>query len=317
MANKVQDKVRDRVASVLEEYGLSALGKAAAMAYLRQLGSEDMARVRNWWLRRLNGKELIPPEGTAEGQDGCPEIIAGLTARPVWERFEWVVELERKAPMIRQELLALRNEDGFQRYELGTMSTDTGAWNVYYLDLHNADVDMNRQRCPETVAILDAIPRRYGHAFFSAAAPMTHITPHHGPTNKKIRCQLPLICPEGCRLRVDDRILTLEQGKAVLFDDSFIHEAWNSHPSQARIVLIFDVWHPDLSPREIKFLDFLQSAALHRHKRLTSSSTVSSPVSGAAEKDFFSLIDTGMRVGVHDKNEIWAGLLETTTTTAA
>lgn len=45
--------------------------------------------------------------------------------------------------------------------------------------------------------------------------PLTHVTAT-GPTNKKLRCQLPLIVPEGedcCQLRVADEIITLEAGK--------------------------------------------------------------------------------------------------------
>jgi aspartate beta-hydroxylase len=46
----------------------------------------------------------------------------------------------------------------------------------------------------------------------------------------------------------------------VVFDDSFEHEAWNDHPSATRIVLIVDVWHPDLTPKETKFMAFLQAS---------------------------------------------------------
>jgi aspartate beta-hydroxylase len=35
----------------------------------------------------------------------------------------------------------------------------------------------------------------------------------------------------------------------VVFDDSFEHEAFNNDPHRARLVLIFDIWHPDLSNR--------------------------------------------------------------------
>ena len=39
--------------------------------------------------------------------------------------------------------------------------------------------------------------------FFSALTPGSHILKHHGPTNKKLRVQLPLIVPNsGCRLLV-------------------------------------------------------------------------------------------------------------------
>ena len=292
--------VRERVSRVLSEYGLSGIGKAAAMAYLQKLSSDDMARVRQWWMRRLNGKELLAPEGTPPGQMGCPEIMAGLRSSAFWESslFSWVKDLEASAPVIRNELLSLRQSKGFQAYRSGAdkKSTDAGAWNVYYLDLHGCDLSENRLRCPETVKILDAIPKKYGHAFFSATAPGTHITPHHGPTTKKIRCQLPLVCPkDSCRLRVDSKTVTLEEGRALLFDDSFEHEAWNDHPSESRIVLIVDTWHPDLSPREIKFLSFLQNAALKKLQKTEKGDT----------KDMFSLIDEGMQRGVRNTSEIW------------
>ena len=32
----------------------------------------------------------------------------------------------------------------------------------------------------------------------------------------------------------------------MVFDDAFEHEAFNDHADQERVVLLFDVWHPDL-----------------------------------------------------------------------
>ena len=106
------------------------------------------------------------------------------------------------------------------------------------------DFAAHRDRCPITCGVLDAVPRKYGHAFFSSAAPQTHITAHNGPTSKKLRCHLPLVCPDdgSCRLRVGDETVEMAESKAVIFDDSFNHEAWNDHADRARIVLIFDVW---------------------------------------------------------------------------
>eukprot|EP00633_Aureoumbra_lagunensis_P006414 CAMPEP_0197314738 /NCGR_PEP_ID=MMETSP0891-20130614/34986_1 /TAXON_ID=44058 ORGANISM="Aureoumbra lagunensis, Strain CCMP1510" /NCGR_SAMPLE_ID=MMETSP0891 /ASSEMBLY_ACC=CAM_ASM_000534 /LENGTH=356 /DNA_ID=CAMNT_0042803323 /DNA_START=130 /DNA_END=1197 /DNA_ORIENTATION=- len=277
--------VMKRLSNVLDGYGLSVLGKSAVMTYLRHLQEDDMSRVRHWWIRELNGKGLIAPEGTPKTQSGCPEIFAGLRGKPIWvnandqiaEDFPWIKRLEEAAPMIRSELLSLRHHeiDGFQPYrspsgagKRNKKSTDSGAWNVFYLDLHNFDCCENIEKCPKTVEFLNSIPRKYGHAFFSATAAQTHIIPHYGPTNKKLRCQLPLICPpNACRIRVANIDLTLQQDKAIIFDDSFLHEAWNDHQIKSRLVLVFDVWHPDLSDREIKFLSFLQNAALRKAKR--------------------------------------------------
>lgn len=35
-----------------------------------------------------------------------------------------------------------------------------------------------------------------------------------------------------------------------MFDDSIEHEAWNRHSDQLRVMLIFDIWRPELSAVE-------------------------------------------------------------------
>ncbi len=73
---------------------------------------------------------------------------------------------------------------------------------------------------------------------------------------------------KSCRLRVGDDIINVTEGKCYIFDDSLEHEAWNDHSNQARIVLIFDIWHPDLTKKEIKFLSFLRKAEMKLEKKL-------------------------------------------------
>jgi aspartyl/asparaginyl beta-hydroxylase (cupin superfamily) len=84
------------------------------------------------------------------------------------------------------------------------------------------------------------------------------VRPHFGPTNKKLRCLLPLFVPRDAQagessawLRVHDQTLPLVEGRAVIFDDSFQHEAVNASPSKPRIALILDFWHPDLRDEEV------------------------------------------------------------------
>lgn len=63
---------------------------------------------------------------------------------------------------------------------------------------------------------------------------------------------LPLIVPEPkkCGIRVAGETRQWEVGKALLFDDAFEHEVWNDGDNE-RVVLLFDVWHPDLTQDEI------------------------------------------------------------------
>jgi aspartate beta-hydroxylase len=112
-----------------------------------------------------------------------------------------------------------------------------------------------------TCGLLEQVPRAYEHAFFSALTPGTHIIKHHGPTNKKLRIHLPLAGVSGSRMRVADSVHEAEEGKVLVFDDSFEHEAWHDG-AETRFVLIFDIWHPDLSDEEVRFLAFLQRSKM-------------------------------------------------------
>lgn len=84
---------------------------------------------------------------------------------------------------------------------------------------------------------------------------------HYGPTNKKLRFHLPLVGVKGSRLRAGDVTTEQEEGVPYVFDDSFEHEAWHDG-DETRIILIIDIWHPDLSDQEIKFLNTLQRARM-------------------------------------------------------
>jgi len=55
-------------------------------------------------------------------------------------------------------------------------------------------------------------------------------------------------------MRVGSKIRDYEEGKAFLFDDTFIHEVWNNNKPDSgagtRIVLLFDHIHPDFTQEE-------------------------------------------------------------------
>ena len=67
--------------------------------------------------------------------------------------------------------------------------------------------------------------------------------------NCRLICHLPLIVPPGCWLRVGNETRHWEEGKLMIFDDSIEHEAKNES-DQTRIILLFDIWRPELSEHE-------------------------------------------------------------------
>ena len=79
--------------------------------------------------------------------------------------------------------------------------------------------------------------------------PGTHIKPHCGPVNAWLRCHLGVVVPPGCGIRVGSGKRFWEEGRCLIFDDSFEHEAWNP-TGDARTVLVLDFWHPELTAAE-------------------------------------------------------------------
>ncbi|MBV6424617.1 MAG: hypothetical protein NAOJABEB_02430 [Steroidobacteraceae bacterium] len=198
-----------------------------------------------------------------------------LPPTPVFERsdFEWIDALEARAAAIRGELGALLgNPVGRERvFDSAALERENlrglrGApdWSGYYFYRHGERRAENCARCPATAQALDAVPlsRVPGHgpeALFSVFAPGTHLLPHRGVTNTRLVGHLPLVVPADCALRVGDRLHVWREGEVVVFDDTYEHEAWN-RSDETRVVLIFDIWNPHLTPAECEALAALVPA---------------------------------------------------------
>jgi aspartate beta-hydroxylase len=189
-----------------------------------------------------------------------------LAQRQFFERedFDWVGELEAATPVIREELLALVNEGAeFEPYVQDDPArpkrdfhglNNNPDWTALYLWKDGKLVEEQARRCPATVGALSKVPMsnigaRTPAVLFSKLEPGAHIPPHNGMLNCRLICHLPLIVPQGCWLRVGNETREWEEGKLLIFDDSIEHEAKN--PSgEMRIILLFDVWRPELSEAE-------------------------------------------------------------------
>jgi len=92
----------------------------------------------------------------------------------------------------------------------------------------------------------------------SALDPGGHIPPHSAAWNAILNLHLGLVIPNDCGIKVRGENKTWEEGKCILFDECFEHEAWN-YGDTTRFILFANVWHPELSPAEIAFLDIFMS----------------------------------------------------------
>ncbi|GAB3508332.1 aspartyl/asparaginyl beta-hydroxylase domain-containing protein [Pseudoxanthomonas daejeonensis] len=192
--------------------------------------------------------------------------IPRLPAIPIFHRedFDWAPDVEAAFPDILRELHALLDHDAdFEPYVQTPDGQPKGQfapldrnvdWGAYFLWKHGRRIDDQADRCPLTEAAMARapqmkVPGRAPVVFFSALKPGVHIPPHNGATNARLTVHLPLIIPPDCALRVGDETHVWEPGKLVMFDDTIRHEAWN-RSDRLRVVLIFDVWHPMLTPLE-------------------------------------------------------------------
>ncbi len=189
------------------------------------------------------------------------QFYPGLRVQP-WHdprAFPIVAELERFASDIAAEAKAF---DAARFQDEAENIGRKGRWGVLFLLEMGRRNEENLARCPATRSILEkhrTLTTHAGLMYFSCLDPRTRVAPHRGPTNVRLRCHLGLEVPSRCGIRVGGVTGAWEEGRCIVFDDSFGHEVWNES-DQRRVVLILDLWHPDLTEDEIALL-----AGLHRY----------------------------------------------------
>jgi aspartate beta-hydroxylase len=192
-------------------------------------------------------------------------FFPGLPATPYLDRdaLPWVESLEAHTAGILRELEALlpagqgsERVFGSDELEAENLRGNRGApsWTGFYFYRHGERREENCSACPLTIGALDELPlsrvREHGpEVLFSVFTPGTHLLPHRGVTNTRVVGHLPLIVPPECLLRVGGVGHAWQEGRVVVFDDTYEHEAWNLS-DRIRVVLIFDLWHPQLTETE-------------------------------------------------------------------
>ncbi|HEU0134736.1 MAG TPA: aspartyl/asparaginyl beta-hydroxylase domain-containing protein [Allosphingosinicella sp.] len=164
--------------------------------------------------------------------------------------FPWIARLEARWPEIREEVDALlAREEGIP--PLAAISPDhrriapPGKWRSFFLWGYGYRNAENCARCPKTAAAVAAIPG-LNSAFFSILAPGAHIPRHRGVTKAILTAHLGLIVPkrrEACRMQVDRQILRWDEGRTLVFDDTYHHEVWND-TDEHRVILLIQFRRP-------------------------------------------------------------------------
>jgi beta-hydroxylase len=168
---------------------------------------------------------------------------------PPPEFFPSVERFRRAWRDIRREALSvvplsakIKNDQFFE-----TIADD--GWRRMYIKWYS-DIDPEaRRRCPITSALVESCPE-VQLAMFSILEPGSEIPPHFGPYKGCLRYHLGLDVPgePGCSIQVGDSDVCnppyiWEDGRDVLFDDTFRHHVRNRTASR-RVILFMDVLRP-------------------------------------------------------------------------
>ena len=222
-------------------------------------GDSPTARFQESVAILLEEKQVYFQQPTAYYFPGLPQIQ--FYER---EQFDWVPAVEQAADDMRRELeAALEAKAPFKpylearadrpRYDFHGL-LDNPAWSTLHLWENGKPVEENVARFRRTFEAIRELPLPYitvrsPSVLFSWLQPGARIAPHHGMINARLICHLPLIVPTRCGFRVGNEVREWEVGKMLIFDDTIEHEAWNDS-AEDRIVLIFDIWRPELSLEE-------------------------------------------------------------------
>ncbi|XP_048214821.1 aspartyl/asparaginyl beta-hydroxylase isoform X1 [Perognathus longimembris pacificus] len=189
--------------------------------------------------------------------------VNGLKAQPWWtpketSYTELVKSLERNWKLIRDEGLAVMDTAKGLFLPEDENLREKGDWSQFTLWQQGRKNENACKGAPKTCTLLEKFPEttgcRRGQIKYSVMHPGTHVWPHTGPTNCRLRMHLGLVIPkEGCKIRCANETKSWEEGKVLIFDDSFEHEVWQD-ASTFRLIFIVDVWHPELTPQQRRSL---------------------------------------------------------------
>lgn len=166
------------------------------------------------------------------------------------DEFNWIKDVEACYPQIKKELQQVMGS--YENIpELANLSKEQqrivqgNRWRTYFFYAYGTRIQSNCTLCPETDNALQKIPGLIT-AFYSIFEPHTQLTEHRGPYKGVLRYHLALQVPKQsteCGIKVAAVTAHWQEGKSLLFDDTYLHTAWNN-TDELRVVLFVDVEKP-------------------------------------------------------------------------
>jgi beta-hydroxylase len=177
-------------------------------------------------------------------------LFSGVKNRPFLpvEDFPELLYLRKNWEVIREEGLQLQAKGLIQgstaRNDAAFNTFFKRGWKRFYLKWYDTAHPSAAELCPKSVEILKQAPQIKA-AMFSFLPAGGKLGAHRDPYAGSLRYHLGLVTPndDACHIFIDGEKYSWRDGQDVLFDETYIHEAYN-RTEQDRLILFCDVARP-------------------------------------------------------------------------
>lgn len=220
-----------------------------------EYGYDSLVRVESMLKSPLRHRDRM--------QHGAKYVIPGLTAKP-WRTIADYPEIQTIETILNKLHTEIKKEVTLARVNKTNIlsykhyKVNMSKWKALYLYKDEQPQTENFDIVPTTAKFLQdylgELLSPFGEMHFSILEPMTKIPLHCDLWNFTINLHFAVdIPPSGCAIRVANETREWEEGRCLLFDYSYEHEAWNNSDTD-RICLLMDIWNPELTIAERKAL---------------------------------------------------------------
>ena len=201
-------------------------------------------RIRHSWTRQLSDHStFLAPINTVLYTTSAVPNTPFLDL----DQFPGLKPLQEQWEEIRDEAMSLFDEGHIRaassHNDVAFHSFFRNGWKRFYLKWYD-DPQPSAQLCPKTLALVQSIPA-INAAMFAFLPAGSNLGAHRDPYAGSLRYHLGLVTPnsDDCAIVVDGQTYSWRDGEAVLFDETFIHHAYN-RTQQDRLILFCDIERP-------------------------------------------------------------------------
>lgn len=232
-------EIDQKFAELKQKYGKDSISRVEAMMYAGPNDRDLLQKDAKWVMPGLSKGGWLE---TADFAQLTPSVNA----------------LQDNAGQIKDEIntLMAQQPDKVAAYKHYLMTKND--WKAFYL-FKDGKPTADNNEVPTTRRIFNnelkdwICPLLEMH--FSILEGGAVIAPHCDLWNFTINLHFAVDIPEDCAIKVANETRNWEEGKCLLFDYSYLHEAWN-HSDKKRICLLMDIWHPEVTEPEKEALLF-------------------------------------------------------------